>query len=392
MSIRVREKSTDLWVYDLLKEADIQLDPQGSTIKEISEALKTASKRGTGNIGYPEYTGVVKDFLIVIENKVSVSNHELRTEDDLISEETTAICDYAVNGALFYGKHLAKNTSYKKILAIGVSGNEKRHRITPIFVDERQNYKELPETEGFILFNEDNIDEYYIKEILKEDTAEEKETKEILKDAAELHEDLRNYGSIQDKDKPLIVSGILLALREADFGNFSVDSLVGDTNERSTDGQKIYKAIESNLDRANVSPQVKKNKLLSKFSVIRDNTLINEINDTLGKTPLKHYTEFLQKRVYQNIRYNRDGEDYLGRFYGEFMSYSGGDGQTLGIILTPKHITNLFCDLLDLKPTDRVFDPCCGSRVIIMITADSNDGDWLSSPLLENKNMDWCVF
>lgn len=361
MSIRVREKSTDLWVYDLLKEADIQLDPQGSTIKEISEALKTASKRGTGNIGYPEYTGVVKDFLIVIENKVSVSNHELRTEDDLISEETTAICDYAVNGALFYGKHLANNTSYKKILAIGVSGNEKRHRITPIFVDERQNYKELPETEGFILFNEDNIDEYYIKEILKEDTAEEKETKEIFKDAAELHEDLRNYGSIQDKDKPLIVSGILLALREADFGNFSVDSLVGDTNERSTDGQKIYKAIESNLDRANVSPQVKKDKLLSQFSVIRDNTLINEINETLGKTPLKHYTEFLQKRVYQNIRYNRDGEDYLGRFYGEFMSYSGGDGQTLGIILTPKHITNLFCDLLDLKPTDRVFDPCCGT-------------------------------
>lgn len=52
-----------------------------------------------------------------------------------------------------------------KDLAIGVSGNEKRHRITPIFVDERQNYKELPETEGFILFNEDNIDEYYIKEI-----------------------------------------------------------------------------------------------------------------------------------------------------------------------------------------------------------------------------------
>ncbi len=62
MSVRVREKSTDLWVYDLPKEADIQLDPQGSTIKEISEALKTASKRGTGKIGYPEYTDVVKDF------------------------------------------------------------------------------------------------------------------------------------------------------------------------------------------------------------------------------------------------------------------------------------------------------------------------------------------
>ena len=43
------------------------------------------------------------------------------------------------------------------------------------------------------------------------------------------------------------------------------------------------------------------------------------------------------------------------------MSYSGGDGQTLGIVLTPKHITELFCDLVDVKPTDTVFDPCCGT-------------------------------
>ena len=115
----------------------------------------------------------IKDETVLLRSDGSVQSGAYESfdqlyydEDDLISEETTAICDYAANGALFYGKHLAKNTSYKKILAIGVSGNEKRHRITPIFVDERQNYKELPETEGFILFNEDNIDEYYIKEIL----------------------------------------------------------------------------------------------------------------------------------------------------------------------------------------------------------------------------------
>lgn len=43
------------------------------------------------------------------------------------------------------------------------------------------------------------------------------------------------------------------------------------------------------------------------------------------------------------------------------MSYSGGDGQSLGIVLTPKHITELFCDLANIKPTDKVFDPCCGT-------------------------------
>ncbi len=43
------------------------------------------------------------------------------------------------------------------------------------------------------------------------------------------------------------------------------------------------------------------------------------------------------------------------------MSYSGGDGQSLGIVLTPKHICNLFCELIDLKPDDTVLDPCCGT-------------------------------
>lgn len=43
------------------------------------------------------------------------------------------------------------------------------------------------------------------------------------------------------------------------------------------------------------------------------------------------------------------------------MSYSGGDGQTLGIVLTPRHICELFCDLANLRPDDIVFDPCCGT-------------------------------
>ena len=43
------------------------------------------------------------------------------------------------------------------------------------------------------------------------------------------------------------------------------------------------------------------------------------------------------------------------------MSYSGGDGQNLGIILTPKHITELMCELVELKTTDVIFDPCCGT-------------------------------
>lgn len=354
-----KEVKTDLWIYDLLKQADIQLDAQGSNIKEIDEALKTASKKGTGNVGFPEYVGVVKDYLLVIEDKASLSKHIKLDNKNCISIEVNAVRDYAVNGALFYAKHLARNTTYKKVLAFGVSGDEKKHKISPLYIDETEFYRELPEVQSFISFNEDNIDEYYTREVLKEDTDTEKETAEILKDAAVLHEDLRNYGNLLDTEKPLIVSGIMLALREAEFKNFSISDLTGDNIK--TDGQKIYDAIDANLKRANVSPSVKKDKILGQFAFIKDTVKLNEIDEKLNKTPLKHFAEFLYNKIYRSIRFSKSAEDYIGRFYGEFMSYSGGDGQTLGIILTPKHITQLFCDLLDLKPDDVVFDPCCGT-------------------------------
>lgn len=354
-----KEVKTDLWVYNILKEADIELEPQGSSIVEIDNALKSASKSGTGKVGFPEYVGVVKDFLIVIEDKADLSKHLKLNDEGLISIEQNDVKSYALNGALFYGKHLVKNTSYKKVIAFGISGDEKRHKISPIYIDETEYYRELPDVESFISFNEKNIDEYYIREILKESTDKEKETSEILKEASELHEDLRNYGNLKDIDKPLIVSGILLALRESEYKNFSIDDLTGD--EIKTDGQKIYDAISSNLIRSNISPQVKKDKILSQFSIIKDTKILNEINSKLKKTPLKHYTEFLYNKIYKSIKYTKSSEDYLGRFYGEFMSYSGGDGQTLGIVLTPNHITDLFCDLIEIQPDDVVLDPCCGT-------------------------------
>lgn len=353
-----KEVKTDLWVHELLTKANIHLDAQGSSIKEIDQALKTASKKGTGKAGYPEYVGIVNDFIIVIEDKATLDKH-IKLENKVISQNVNAIINYAVNGALFYAKHLIKNTSYKKAICFGVSGDEKKHRISPIYVDETEYYRELDDVESFISFNSCNIDEYYVREVLKEQTDIQKETAEILKDAKTLHEDLRNYGNLKDQDKPLVVSGILLALNEIASNNFSIASLTGDSIK--TDGQKIYEAIDANLKRCNVSPEVKKDKILSQFSIIRDTKILNTLNTKLGSTPLKYYSNFLYEKIFKTIKYTLSPEDYLGRFYGEFMSYSGGDGQTLGIILTPKHITQLFCDLADLKDDDVVLDPCCGT-------------------------------
>lgn len=355
------EAATDYWVGSQLEENHIQFDLQGSHVAEINEALKSASKRGTKNVGRPDIVALVNDFVLVIEDKNTVSNHRKLTANGILDESIKATIDYAVNGACFYAKHIAKCTSFKKVFAIGVSGDPKHHQITPYWVNDRGELKELDDIESFVWFSPDNISEYYTRYVLEEPTNVEKTTEQILKDAAELHEYLRTYGTLKDQDKPLVVAGILLALDETEQNNFSLDLLNGDQTPGMRDGDKIMNAIQGRLRRSNVGPDAKRDKLMAEFDIINTSFRLNEINETLGMTPLKYYANFLFNRIYKNIKYQESSEDYLGRFYGEFMSYSGGDGQTLGIILTPKHICELMCQLVDIKPYDVVLDPTCGT-------------------------------
>ncbi|WP_432633283.1 N-6 DNA methylase [Brachyspira sp.] len=363
-----KEVKTDYWVYSLLKSANIKATPQGSDIEEINEALKTASKKGTGNIGFPEFIAIVKDFLIVIEDKSDLSKHcKLDSNSCIDLDNTKSVTDFAVNGAIHYAKHLAQNTSYKKIIAIGVSGDERHHKISPYFINERGILdKKLNDLETFTLLNESNIESYYLQEILGIKPKEETTDEEVKQDAECLHEYLRNYGAIKDADKPLIVSGILLALDEMKENNLNLEYLNND--EDITDGEKLYELIEKNLKRARLSPETKRDKVLSQFSVIKDTKKINELCEILNKdgtkinsTPLKYYSRFVKEKIYDNIQNIKNSEDYLGRFYSEFMRFSGGDAQSLGIVLTPRHITELFCELADLKPNDIILDPCCGT-------------------------------
>lgn len=283
------------------------------------------------------------------------------TDSGIIDTSVKAVTDYAVNGAYFYAKHIAQNTTFKKVFAVGVSGDAKHHIITPLWVDDREGYKQLPDIESFVSFSEQNINEYYTRYVLEEATDIEKTTEQILKDAAELHEYLRTYGTLKDQDKPLVVAGILLALDEIEFGGFSINSLTGDQTPGMRDGDKLMNAVKGRLTRSNVGPDAKKDKLLAEFAILQTSFRLNEVNETLKKTPLKYYTEFLYEHVFRNIKYQKTSEDFIGRFYGEFMSYSGGDGQTLGIILTPRHICDLMCELVDVQPNDTVLDPTCGT-------------------------------
>lgn len=278
-----KEVKTDLWVAKQLDECNIRYDAQGSNTKEIDEALKSASKRGTGKAGYPEYVAVIGDFVLVIEDKAALDKHINLTDRGVVDTAVKSVTDYAVNGAYFYAKHIAQNSTFKKVFAVGVSGDEKHHKITPLWVDDREGYKQLPDIESFVWFSPSNINEYYTRYVLEEATDVEKTTEQILKDAAELHEYLRTYGTLKDQDKPLVVAGILLALDEIEFGGFSVDSLTGDQIAGNRDGDKLMNAIKTRLTRSNVGPDAKKDKLLAEFAILQTSFRLNEVNETLER-------------------------------------------------------------------------------------------------------------
>lgn len=362
----VNEKITDFFVGKLLDDAKIDYTPNGSRIKEVQDALKTASKKGTGRAGFPEFTAKSKDFILVIEDKANLDNQANYEDQERknLALDNKSIKSFAENGALHYAKEIIKKTSFKKVFAFGCTGNEKHHYIRPIYVEANE-YKLLLPVENFENFSEENIEKYYREQVLGETPPEILETEQVIKKAVELHEMLRNYGQLRDTEKPLVVSAILLALCEK---SFNTEQLDGDSVK--TDGEIIFDALVSHMKRVKVEPEVKKQQLLNQFIIIKDRTILNKKDERLKeeigkesyleKTPLRYFTEYIEKNIIKAIKTNTS-EDILGRFYGEFISYGGGDGQSLGVILTPKHITELFCDLIDLKPTDVVFDPCCGT-------------------------------
>ena len=350
------EAELDFYIQNMLTAAAIDSDMQISSNVELERALSTASKNQTGNVGHPDHIAVVKDFVLVMENKLDRSKLVLRADGE-IDQSIDATKNYAVNGAIFYAKKIIADSNYKKIFAFGNVGDRKHHVIQPVFVAP-DGMKELPTVETFKNFTADNIDAYYLRMVCGQESERDIELKTIINRAKELHEHLRNYGQLGEDEKPLVVSAILLALAEKPFG-FRFDLLTGDSIKN--DGSKIFEHLENHLSRARVHPEVKKQQVLNQFTLIKDRPLLNTKNENLGKkTPLRFFTEYIEKYIFDAVVENSP-EDYLGRFYGEFVSYSGGDGQSLGVVLTPRHITELFCDLVDLRADDVVFDPCCGT-------------------------------
>jgi len=65
----------------------------------------------------------------------------------------------------------------------------------------------------------------------------------------------------------------------------------------------------------------------------------------------------------------KSGKDLLGAFYEVFLKYGNG-AKDLGIVLTPRHITQFAAQILDVQHTDLVFDPTYGTGGFLIAAFD----------------------
>lgn len=363
------ERSTDQFVRDMLRDIGFER-PFEQSISDapayLYKAMERASKGQGGGRGKPEFVVESGEFIVVIEDKPEAHQIAKVIDDGSIDLTYPARANYALNGAMHYAETFAKETG-KKVFAIGVAGSETHNTIKVGFSEPQHEPKTLDdEIDTFTSFSPENIEEFYRVAVQGELPQEEKNVREIRKVAAELHEGMRNYASLENEHKATLVSAILLALK---YQPGIVQDLNGDTKNGYLDGQKVYRAAKEYLesDAADLGPKQKIGIMLDRFSFLQRHVLLNAKNKDLGKTPLRHFTEILDKDVFAivaNPTYT--AFDVLGNFYGEFVKYGGSDGNSLGIVLTPHHITDLMAQLIDVNSDDVVLDPTAGSASFLI--------------------------
>lgn len=307
----------------------------------LEKLLQTASKSGEGK-GKPEFIVTfsnIKDFVILVECKSNPKYHE--------SKELNKFKKYAVDGILLYSQYVSKEFN---VVAMAVSGENRRELKVSSFLQLKgEKYKRL-EQEKILSFEE-------CIRILKSDPDKQrKDISELMKYSRKLHNYLRDVLQLAEKEKPLLVSAILIALEDDSF----LASYSKKKNAREL-AELLYRTVKDALKFAKL-PEPKIEAVMHEYGFIKlDNVLTSDIDGKGNHTQLLHD---IIKQIEEKVRPFLEDHKYidiLGQFYGEFLRYSGGEKKGLGIVLTPQHITELFVEIADVKKNDFVLDNCCGS-------------------------------
>lgn len=318
--------------YDVSSHGPIKYWEQQSDDNDISRLLSKASKAGTGKPGFPEFIIQFQErpeFLIVIECKASIAFHVSNSPPDSPSR-------YCVDGALHYAKFLS--TQYN-VLAVAVSGlNRNQLSVSHFFLFKRET--DPYEIESSTLNLEQLMNLY-----LQQGQTYNQDYTTLLSFSKELNTRL-NKLKIKTANRSLLIAAILTALSSPAFKSSYEEE--GSPNILL---QRIKTIVEEKVG-SGLKPKMSEN-LSPIYSFLNESTMLSE-----GTNLISIIRDI--DRALNSFEKTHQYYDFMGQFYIQFLKYSNSD-KSLGIILTPPHLTDLAVGLADVGRGDVVLDNCAGT-------------------------------
>ena len=332
---------------DLLMNSDEIITIKEQKDDRYNYLFASASKKTNGNKGYPEFIISFKRYprlILIVECKGESKFHQ--------SEFRNKPQHYAVDGILHYMNAIIDKNKDFSIIGIAVSGTNYQGLNVSNFIYINN---EIIETEDKDLLSFDS----YFKLYDLQNYSVDLQNLKIIEKAIEYNNLLENY-AIPTTERVTFVTAILLALHNRAFR----EGYINYNNVKDLTGyilQSCENYLRDKIDEA------KRNSILQVYKSIKNHKITNsevlqnkQTKQSESNTLLVKFIDNIKENIFPLVNYDNLGFDILGKFYSEFIKYAGSDSKT-GLVLTPSHITDLFCDLVNLTKDDVVYDCCCGT-------------------------------
>ncbi len=265
--------------------------------------------------------------------------------------------EQAINEAEGYALQVNRSKNITVKFITGVAGNEiDSYLVTSKYLVDG---KFMPITlNGKIVTSLLSLE--FVKMVLKEgaDIADVPVDESLFLTKAEKINKILHLGAINKNYRARVMAALLLSLIDDTPPNIdaSPSVLIGDINNRARrilgrEGKsEFYRYIELAL------PPTEDNHIKFKKALVQT---LQELNNL-------------------NIRSAMNsGTDVLGKFYEVFLKYGNG-AKEIGIVLTPRHITEFAVEVSNITSRDFIFDPTCGTGGFLVAAFDHvkrNSGD-----------------
>lgn len=335
-------------------KGQLKIEEQASTNQDISSALSKATKKGTGKgVGKPEFIITFpgyKKVVLIVEAKANTNRHESPSRDKPM--------DYAVDGAIHYSKFLAE---YFNVISIAVSGTELAELKVSHYLQLQGTSKPKPK---FAKQNELLDFDSYMTAVEHEQV--EQDYEKISRYYKQLNDKLHDY-KIRSADRALLVSCILVALRQKEFV---------DDYKKYPEPEELIGFLLENAKKDFAG--------IDKIEVVEESFgFVKTQEYLLKKDVLQGLIEEIQDKIDNFIKTNRF-YDAVSELYVEFLRYSNAD-KRLGIVLTPAHIADFASELVEINKNSVVLDTCCGTGTFLVAAMKKMISDADGNVKLENE-------